>query len=75
MMEARSLKGPATRCDFDRVDVNSAGYTAAGICRTTTGTKPGRLSIITPNQAWISTLTISGGPFTDATALQRCAAQ
>jgi hypothetical protein len=32
-----------------------------------------RLVITTPNQAQISLLTVSGGPFKDAAALQRCA--
>ena len=57
------------------VDANSAGYTVTALCHSKAGMRPSRLTISAPDKATISLLTISGGPFTDAVALQRCAAE
>jgi len=43
-----------------------------GACRSPSGPKPTRFVVTTPNQARVSLLTISGGPFKVAAALQRC---
>lgn len=74
VIQARSLKAAAANCDFDKVDADSAGYTINGVCEAPGGMTPVRLSIATPNQARISQLTISGGPFRYPVALQRCPA-
>ena len=74
VIEARSLKTAGWDCDFDRVDSNSAGYTVPAVCSSAKGPTPVRLSFVTPNQAQISQLTVSGGPFKDAVPLQRCEA-
>jgi hypothetical protein len=73
IIQAKSLKAAGSDCDFDKVDVNSAGYTVAAVCRAPNkGMNPTRLSIVTPNQPHVQILTISGGPFHDAVPLQRC---
>ncbi|MEI9889562.1 MAG: hypothetical protein WDN45_02025 [Caulobacteraceae bacterium] len=74
LIEARSLKTAGSDCDFDKVSSDSAGYTVVAVCRSGARMTPVRLSIVTPDQARISTLTISGGPFRDAVPLQRCSA-
>lgn len=72
VIRARSLTAGGSDCDFDKIDSSSAGYAVAAVCRAPGGLTPTRLIIVTPNQAKISTLTISGGPFRDAVPLQRC---
>lgn len=72
VFEARSLSSDADQCEFDKVDPNSAGYVIIGACRSPSGPKPFRLAIATPDKPEIALLTVSGGPFGDATALQRC---
>ncbi|MGZ3276186.1 MAG: hypothetical protein ACXU82_02720 [Caulobacteraceae bacterium] len=69
---ARSLTSGAANCTFDKVDPSTAGYAITAICRSESGPKPSRLIVTTPNEPRISLLTVSGGPFKDATALQRC---
>jgi hypothetical protein len=64
----RKLSSGGTNCEFDKVDPSSAGYAITAVC----GSMPARLIITTPNESNISLLTVSGGPFKDATALQRC---
>ena len=75
VLEPRRLKALGSDCQFDKVEADSAGYTVVAVCRSSAGMHPTRLTIITPNQARISLLTISGGPFKDSIPLQRCAAQ
>jgi hypothetical protein len=72
---ARKLDSRSVDCDFDKVEASQAGYAVYAVCRGDAGIKPTRLSIVTPDQARVSTLTISGGPFANAVALRRCAAQ
>ena len=74
VIQARSLKAAAANCDFDRVSADSAGYTVNAVCQAPGGLTPVRLSIATPNQARISLLTISGGPFRYPVPLERCPA-
>lgn len=74
VLQARSLKASGSDCDFDKVEASSAGYTVDAECHSKTGPMPVRLVITTPNQARISLLTISGGPFKDGVPLQRCPA-
>lgn len=69
---SRSLSSGAANCEFDKVDPNSAGYTITGVCGSGKGPMPARLTVATPNEPKISLLTVRGGPFRDATALQRC---
>jgi hypothetical protein len=75
VIQAKSLMAVGSDCDFDKVDSDSAGYTVAAVCHAPGGLNPVRFSIVTPNQAKVSILTISGGPFRDAVPLQRCPAQ
>ena len=70
VIEARSLRDDGFTCEFDKVDQSSAGYMATSLCRMKGGPRPSRLSIVMPEPA---SLTISGGPFKDGVALQRCA--
>lgn len=72
VFEARSLSSAEADCEFDKVEASPAGYAIVGACRSATGPKPVRLVITTPNQPRISLLTVSGGPFKDPAALQRC---
>ena len=74
VFEARSLREAGLTCEFDRVDESSAGYSVATVCRMPKGPLPARLSIVLPETARVSNLTVSGGPFSDAVALQRCGA-
>ena len=74
VIQAHSLKAGASNCDFNKIDTNSAGYTMNALCHEPAGPTPVRLTITTPNQAQISQLTLSGGPFKDAVPLQRCPA-
>ena len=74
VLQARSLKAAAANCDFDKVDADSAGYTVNAVCEAPGGLTPVRLSIVTPDQARVSLLTISGGPFRYPVPLQRCPA-
>ena len=72
VIEARSIKAGASNCSFDQVNSDSAGYTVNAVCQAPGGLTPVRLSILTPNQAKISLLTISGGPFRYPVPLERC---
>ncbi len=72
VIKAHSLQTGDHVCDFDKVDSSSAGYTASAVCRSAGKMNPTRLTFIAPDQARISLLTVQGGPFTDAVALQRC---
>lgn len=72
IIKARSLEAAGHICDFDKVDSSSAGYTASVVCRSGDKLNPGRLVFTAPNQAHIALLTVQGGPFHDAVALQRC---
>jgi hypothetical protein len=72
VIKARSIQAGGSDCDFDKVESSSAGYAVAAVCHAPGGLNPVRLIIVTPNQAQISSLTISGGPFTDAVSLERC---
>jgi hypothetical protein len=74
VIQAHSLKAASANCDFDKIESNSAGYTVDAVCQAPGGMTPVRLSIATPDQARISLLTISGGPFRYPVPLQRCAA-
>lgn len=69
VIEARSLRDAGFTCEFDKVDQSSAGYTATSLCRMKSGPTPSRLTMVLPEPA---SLTISGGPFKDGVALQRC---
>lgn len=69
VIEARSLNKDGITCEFDKVEASSAGYTATSLCRMKSGLKPARLTMVMPEPA---SITISGGPFKDALALQRC---
>ena len=71
---SHSLKAGASNCDFNKVEPSSAGYTMNAVCHEPGGPTPVRLIITAPNQARISLLTLSGGPFKDAVPLQRCPA-
>jgi hypothetical protein len=75
VFSAWRLDGRSVDCDFEKVEASQAGYAVSATCRSGGGLNPTRLSIVTPDQARVSTLTISGGPFTNAVALKRCAAQ
>lgn len=75
VIEAKSLKAGGSDCEFDKVDSSSAGYAVNAVCHSPSGPTPVRLILVTPNQARISTLTVSGGPFKDAVPLERCPAQ
>jgi hypothetical protein len=75
VIAAQGLEGRDENCEFNKVDSSTAGYTIAATCRTSSGPKPVRLIITTPNQTKISMLTISGGPFASAAPLQRCFAE
>jgi hypothetical protein len=70
VIEVRSLRDDGFTCEFDKVDQSSAGYTATSLCRMKGGPQPSRLTMIMPEPA---SLTLSGGPFKDGVALQRCA--
>jgi hypothetical protein len=74
VFQAHNLSAAGSDCDFDKIDVNSAGYTMQAVCHASGRMTPTRISIVTPNQPHISILTISGGPFHDAVPLQRCSA-
>jgi hypothetical protein len=74
VIQAHSLKSASSNCDFDKIESSSAGYTANAVCHEPGGPTPVRLTFTTPNQAHISLLTVSGGPFRDAVPLQRCPA-
>jgi hypothetical protein len=69
------LDGRSADCDFDKIEASQAGYAVSAVCRAGAGMRPTRLSIVTPDQAGVTTLTISGGPFPNAEALRRCAVQ
>jgi hypothetical protein len=72
VIKANSLQAGGHLCDFSKVDSSSAGYTASAVCRSAGKLIPGRLTFTAPDQAYISLLTVQGGPFHDAVALQRC---
>jgi hypothetical protein len=74
VFQARSLKGGDISCEFDKVDTSSAGYSVASTCKIQGKLQPVRLSIVLPDPNRVSSLTVSGGPFLDAVALQRCPA-
>jgi hypothetical protein len=74
ILQAHSLRAGGSDCDFDKVEASSGGYAMDAECHTPAGLRPTRLTIATPNQSRISILTISGGPFSTAAALQRCGA-
>jgi hypothetical protein len=69
VIDVRGLREAGFTCEFDKVDQSSAGYTATSLCRMKTGSVPSRLTMILPEPA---SITISGGPFKDGVALQRC---
>jgi hypothetical protein len=75
VIEAHRLRARGSDCSFDKVDSNSAGYTVTALCHSRGAMTPVRLNIAAPDQAQISVLTISGGPFRDAVPLQRCVAE
>jgi hypothetical protein len=72
VLEARGLSSGAANCEFDKVEPSPAGYAIVGACRSPSGPRPTRFVVTTPNQPQVSLLTISGGPFKEAAALQRC---
>jgi hypothetical protein len=72
VIEARSLRDGAVTCDFDRVETSSAGYSIDTVCHAAGHSTPGRLLVMLPDPAHVTSLTLSGGPFGDAVALQRC---
>jgi hypothetical protein len=74
IIEARSLKHDDVICEFSKVETSSAGYSMGSTCTVKGGLMPGRLDIMLPDPARITTMTLSGGPFSVATALQRCPA-
>ena len=67
-----SLRSGLANCEFDKIDPSSAGYAITAVCGSGKGPMPARLIVTTPNETNISLLTVSGGPFRDPTALQRC---
>lgn len=71
----RSLASDATDCEFDKVDPSPAGYAIVAVCRSGSGPRPARLVVTAPNEANISLMTVSGGPFKNGEALQRCPGQ
>ncbi|HEY4031227.1 MAG TPA: hypothetical protein VGM25_12835 [Caulobacteraceae bacterium] len=72
VLKAHSLSSSTADCDFGKVQTSPAGYAFDAVCHTASGPTPTRLIITAPNKTQISLLTISGGPFRDAAALQRC---
>lgn len=72
VIQARSLQGGDISCEFDKVDTSSAGYSVASTCKVEGKLQPVRLSIVLPDPNRSTSLTVSGGPFQDAVALQRC---
>ena len=73
VFQAKSLSSGAVNCQFDKVEPSPAGYGIVGACGSPSGPMPVRLLVTAPDKAQIALLTVSGGPFKDATALQRCA--
>jgi len=73
VFDAHSLSSGAAQCAFDKIEPSPAGYAIVGTCRSPSGPNPVRLVVTTPDKPQIALLTVSGGPFKDATALQRCA--
>jgi hypothetical protein len=75
VIRAKSLEGAkAVPCAFDRVQATSAGYVVATVCQTDGGPVPGRLTLTLSEYGHGRTMTVAGGPFKDAVALQRCPA-
>ncbi len=72
---AHSLHDATVSCDFDRADASPAGYSADALCHAGHGPQPSRLDLILPATGYPVTMTVSGGPFADGVALQRCAAR
>jgi hypothetical protein len=72
VIAARSLSDGAVTCDFDRVEASSAGYSIATVCHAAGHSTPGRLLVMLPDPVHVTSLTLSGGPFSDAVAVQRC---
>ena len=75
VIQARSLSSDSADCEFDKVDQSGAGYAVASTCKVRGKLQPVRLNMIMPESDHMSSLTVSGGPFKDALALQRCAAR
>jgi hypothetical protein len=73
VIEARSLAGPDADCEFDKVDQSSAGFAVSSTCKVAGKLQPVRINMIMPESDHMSSLTLSGGPFKDTLALQRCA--
>jgi len=73
VFQARSLTSRAANCEFDKVEPSTAGYAIVGACQAPSGPMPTRFVITTPSQPQVSLMTVSGGPFKDPAALQRCA--
>ncbi len=73
VVKARSLKGAGVTCDFAQVEQTIAGYSVASVCRRGGGPRPGRLNMIMTDPQRPTLMTVSGGPFDGAMALQRCA--
>ena len=73
MLTAEGLTEPEVlSCTFDRVDATDAGDTAIGICAVGRAKAPGRLMFTLTGAGASRALTISGGPFSEPVALQRC---
>jgi hypothetical protein len=74
VFEARNLSSADAQCEFDKVEPSPAGYGIIGVCRSPSGPKPVRIIVTTPNKPQVALLSVSGGPFANPTALQRCGA-
>ena len=75
VIKAKTLHDGATDCEFAKVDSSSAGYSISAVCHAGKGSQPGRLTLTLPDPARADSMTLSGGPFKTAVALERCADQ
>ncbi len=73
VVAARSLKAADVTCEFAQVQQTTAGYSVASVCRRNGGPEPGHLNMIMTDPQRPTLMTVSGGPFDGAMALQRCA--
>ena len=73
IIKAKELHDGATDCEFAKVESSTAGYSISAVCHVGKGSTPGRLTLMLPDPYHSGSMTLSGGPYKNAVALERCA--
>ncbi len=72
IIKAKELHDGSTDCEFAKVVSSTAGYSISAVCHAGRGSTPGRLTLTLPDPDHASSMTLSGGPYKNAVALERC---